>query len=366
MQVSSERSSLNNEVLFLVPSSIYTGDIADKIFREEYSTSASTRLHLYPAIRSVSALGLTPRVLGLNTDQPDCLDQIFRSRLCVIAAKLLTPPEHQDGCTMANLACIARLRRLRVPILSVYSDNWCITNNLNSEFYKDILALSNCIVFPTKSIAEQGITFANNEAFNGIIEDPCFLPRTEYPVLNRRETCRIVWFGHNSNAMFLLDILPSLIKKCNEVESFELTIMSDKMTVLDLKKEIQKQKYDHVWQFRFVIWETKIHAQELERAHICLIPSDRTSRKAFASHNRAVDAIQSGCMVVATPLDSYQELDKCLLLGDNFSPLINKGINQYDRLIAKWDANREEILARFSPKNNEEKWKNCILKLLNS
>ena len=44
----------------------------------------------------------------------------------------------------------------------------------------------------------------------------------------------------------------------------------------------------------------------------------------------------SGCMTIATPLSSYRELQKVLLLTNNFPKSLNEGIAQYERLTNKW------------------------------
>ncbi len=358
---------VNNEALFLVPASTFTGTIGvQNIFSEQYSNSASTRLHLHPALRSSMSLGLSPKILGLNSDQPDYLSKLSKPRICILD-KLFIAPSSQHSVTMANLACIARLKRLRVPILSTYSDNWCVKDKLISELYKDILDLSDCVVFPSKSIYQQGMKYLNSKAAHEIIEDPCFLKRQEYHSLDINERLRLLWFGHSTNSSYLLKVLPSIFENCNQDRDYELTIFSDVNTNNYLKEEILKIKYHESWQLRFVTWKWSSHGDELARAHICLLPSNVNSHmKAYAGHNRVVDSVQSGCLVVATPLSSYQELSQVLLLGDDFATLINHGINQYERLIAKWDPCREKLLSRFSPKNNQDKWENCIKRLLKS
>ena len=71
-------------------------------------------------------------------------------------------------------------------------------------------------------------------------------------------------------------------------------------------------------------------AQELTGSH-CHHSFGYTRQKLAASHNRAVDAIQAGCMVIASPIPSYKELQKLLLLSDDFAgPSIQASSNTRD------------------------------------
>ena len=121
--------------------------------------------------------------------------------------------------------------------------------------------------------------------------------------------------------------------------------------------------------FRSSLWDTSKQPEqlqkELERAHIAIIPSDeKNPRKSAASHNRAVDAVMAGCMTIATPLSSYRELQKVLLLTNDFPNSLKKGIAQYERLTNKWANLREENLTRFSKKNNDKKWEEFLMKTI--
>ena len=72
----------------------------------------------------------------------------------------------------------------------------------------------------------------------------------------------------------------------------------------------------------------------------------------------------SGCMTIATPLKSYSELQKVLLLTHDFPRSLNEGIAQYNRLTKKWADLREQHLSRFSKANNENKWQEFLLKTI--
>ena len=220
-------------------------------------------------------------------------------------------------------------------------------------------------------MAELGRTWydKNNPPKEWIIEDPCQTKEAPFRKLAKEKPCRIIWFGHSSNASYLFKQIPALAEKSDAWESFELTILGDEETAKAAQKILLKCKSKRPWIFRFSRWDTSKQPQqlqtELERAHIAILPSDENNlRKSAASHNRAVDAIMSGCMTIATPLSSYRELQKVLLLTNDFPKSLKEGIAQYKRLTNKWTILREENLSRFSKKNNNRKWEKFLLETI--
>ena len=195
-----------------------------------------------------------------------------------------------------------------------------------------------------------------------IIEDLCQMNRYNFSVLQERKPCRLIWFGHPSNARFLLQEIPRLAGFCSGWDCFELTVLSDANTCLEVSQKFSKVHHKKPWTIRQVVWDFDDQPGqldvELKRAHIAILPSDADDpRKSAASHNRAVDAIQAGCMTIASPIDSYLELKKLLLVTTDFAKTIDSGLAHYDRLTEKWPLHRSEALHRFSKDENSRKWR---------
>ena len=67
--------------------------------------------------------------------------------------------------------------------------------------------------------------------------------------------------------------------------------------------------------------------------YVVWLPSDPNSPfKGGVSHNRLVDAVRSGSIVVANKMQSYEELSQIALLGSDHGSLINRLVPQYERL----------------------------------
>jgi hypothetical protein len=104
---------------------------------------------------------------------------------------------------------------------------------------------------------------------------------------------------------------------------------------------------------------------EIKRAHIAIIPSDPNDlRKAGISHNRLVDAVRGGCIAIASPMESYKELEKISILGNNFAELLDTVLEKYEDYCQNLIRHREELIRKFSPEQNILAWTNFWEKII--
>ncbi len=365
--------------LFLTAAQTTPGDVTDKIFNKyAIASSASTRLQVLPAFKASSRLGLTPRAYSLQSTCPEKLELIGYPKVCFVG-KLIASASQQASFTMANLATLSRMKTRNIPIISSYTDNWCDATNWadkpeklinQQDLYRDIMAMTNLAVFPSEVMRSSGGQWLSKEAVSKVILDPCYLSSKSFPFLDINGICRLIWFGHGSNSDFLLRHLPQIIEKCRAAKFFELTVLTDKSTCDRIHYFFKRFNQNGNWKLRMVDWfdtvtNPNLFEQELVRAHIALLPSDpNSSRKSTCSHNRAVDALQAGCMVIASPIESYKELSKVLLITDDFARTVDQGIFQYERLVKKWSGLREIELSPFSPARNIESWEQVFLEAI--
>ncbi len=360
------------------------GEVTKELRGEQgdfFGHSASLRLQLFQASEACITLGLKPYALSLSSKKPDQLNLVGIPNVCIIG-KLVTHQEMNYAVQMANLAAISRLKLNRIPIIVTYSDNWCDalkTWNLDPNdtnliqtiasiqlFYRELLSIADSVILPSNAIADLASRWVNNKSNIKVIEDPTQVSRRQYRHLDSESECRILWFGHPSNVKFLLDQVPSILKACKAAPSFELSILSSDYScrrVLSLFNRLSPAK---PWKLRLVNWNTESWDStqlefELARAHIVIIPSDLDNpRKSCAGHNRVVDSIQSGCLVIATPLQSYKELSQCTLLGDDFPALIDECVVNYNTLRKNYVVVRDQLLFPFSKAVNIKKWRDVI------
>ena len=359
--------------LFLIHSLAPAGSGGEKAWNEG-SFLASTRIQLAPALKAAQSLGLKPEITNLRSENTSSLAKIGGQKCCIIGKLSHPKPKFAERIAMANLAAISILKQKRIPILTTYCDNLASgTSPSISSLYQSLLWHSDAIIYPNKAMMNYGRQWHNpeNPPKEIIIEDPWQVERQPFTRLHEGETCRIIWFGHSSNSQYLLDELSDILQGCSAWTSFELTILSDPQTAQRVANAIKPMKCNKQWSLRYKKWASNNQPQqlsdELKRAHISLLPSNpNDSRKSAASHNRAVDSLQAGCITIASPLPSYLEIKKMLIATSCFSSAINSAIQQRDRLSAKWERLRESELGRFSPIENQRKWNSAFLSLLES
>ncbi len=377
--INSSTNFAGDHALFLTSAHSASGDITDKIFSPlAKASSASNRFQLLPAFKAAIRLGLSPRVLSLKSSFPEDLELIANARVCLVG-KLITSHNEQASSAMANLSAIARLRRKKIPILSTYSDNWCQAvswaNNPKlllpqQDLYRDIMKMTDIAIFPSKTMLQLGKYWLNVNSKSKLIPDPCYLNRCEFLSDNIKEVCKLIWFGHGSNADFLLRELSLIISRCSASRLFQLTVLTDQSTCNRINYFFKQYNVRGNWKLRTIDWfdtvkNSKLFADELSHAHIALLPSDPNSlRKSTASHNRAVDACQSGCMVIASPIKSYQELSDLIIITTDFAQAIDKGINQYRAETEKMSLLRDRILLQFSSDNIIHLWEKVFVEAL--
>lgn len=357
--------------LFLIHSLAQAGSKGEIAWRGG-NFLASTRIQLGPAIRAATELDLKADIRNIRSENPDYLNTINQPTICIFGKLSHPDKQYAKRIAIANLAAIPILKRKSIPIVISYSDNLATHEDSPiAELYRSLLWHADAVIYPCQAMAALGKAWYDkkNSPSEWIIEDPCQMQKAPFPHLSQQQPCKIIWFGHSSNASHLFKEIPLLAEQCDSWNSFELTILSDPETARKAQKIFLKCKAKRKWIFRFRQWDTSRQPEqlqkELERAHIAVIPSDpKNPRKSAASHNRAVDAISAGCMTIASPLQSYIELQKVLLLTHNFAASINQGIREYERLTDKWSRTRDEHLKRFSREENQQKWKKLFSKMI--
>ncbi|MDB4682092.1 glycosyltransferase family 47 protein [Synechococcus sp. AH-551-A10] len=333
------------------------------------SVSASSRLQLEPAGRACQSLGMTPFSLSLLTSNPEHMALIKKPKIC-ITGKLTTKGTLQrNHLAMAQLAAIAILKADQVPILATYCDHQEEREESIRELHKDLLRMADTIVFPSLAMKEKAHTWLGDLPRNQVIEDPWQTCEFSFQTKKTRNI-RIIWFGHESNLPYLRPILPKISSAIPKNRTATITILTSLFGLRYFREEIDQMKNNLRVKIRPIVWDQQNPTIQLEKelgnAQFCIIPSDtRDNNKNGASHNRLVDAIRCGCISIASPIQSYKELEKLTLLSTDFPRSLALAIHQQDRLANKYNSNRGSILSRFAPQRNLDNWINCINDTIN-
>lgn len=355
------------KALFLSHSLSPCGDVTRETL-ERSSFLASVRLQLAPACLASERLGLQPQVLALRSERPEQLQLLGNPKVCIVGKLSHPDPAYQYRIAMANLAALARLSRKGVPIGVIYSDNLADQASPVGIFYRDLISFSKVVICPSEAMLSYVQRWMRPRQHHVVIEDPVQVSRKAFQALDTSTPCRVIWFGHSSNLAYLLRELPGLMSTCAAAAGYELTVLSDPAACNKVKLLMVNQSHRRPWTLRIVPWQVDSQPNQLEyelnRAHISLIPSDpKDPRKAAVSHNRLVDALQAGCIVVANSVQSYKELAKVALIGENLPRLLDAAVADYQRLAEKYSNLRAEWLQRFSKEHNSHRWQECLSSL---
>lgn len=340
------------------------GDLTKKFFDPtKIGSLASARLQLMPALKSAIELDCSTQILSLHSSQYKDFSIINRSNICLIGKMSANTEDLLLNMTVANLAAITRLKNNGATVVLQHSDNTFHGNTTLKNFYKDIMHLSDYVVYPSKSLYKITQPYIRTKIKQAVIPDPWQLLESHKPrKLKDDEKVRIIWFGSNKNITYLINSFSDILKKTSNKRHYELTILCNDWALQEFKKGIACITQSHEnWTIRAVLWKIDSQPQQLEaeisRAHIALIPSNPSDPlKAGVSHNRIVDAIRGGCITVASPMESYKELSQLAILGENIGETLNHALKNYDQYCKKIIEDRKKLLEQFDPINNHSNW----------
>ncbi|MCB4389441.1 hypothetical protein [Synechococcus sp. MU1617] len=345
------------------------GDLKDNFFsKSSLSSAASQRLQLAPALTASERIGITTEAKSLHCSKPSLITGLKNYDICLVGKMSANTTELVNNMIVANLAAISKLKSAGAKIATLYCDNYLAYDDVTKDFYEFLINASDFVIFPTEYLRDYCKPQLKTDIKNTyIIRDPWQINTLEKYPEKPLGSCpwRIIWFGSSKNLDYLLKILPDLFSSQLGSLKIELTVLSNMYSLKKIQSSNIIKNLPPEWIFRLVPWSNNNQpeqlAKELRRAHISIIPSDPDDpKKAGSSHNRLVDSIRSGCITVASPLKSYQELSKVCILGNDFPKLIQMSILQYERLISKHNSLREYATEMFNPRINQSAWERVI------
>ena len=203
-----------------------------------------------------------------------------------------------------------------------------------------------------------------------MIKDPCQLIQQNFRRIKVNEKINIIWFGNFPNLRYLRDALEKLDHDTTKNKNITLRILTSESGIDYCSNKLKNFAKKACWKIKLVPWKISDQPNQLQaelgRAHISLIPSNpNDDLKNGVSHNRLVDSIQSGCITIASPMDSYLDLSKLALIGNDFSRLLRLAITRNEELCNQYTSLRQAELSQFSPAENLKDWKKVVLNMIN-
>ncbi len=338
-------------------------------FGDAVHTNASVRLQLKPCLKALNELNLPPQILSISSDTEYSIKSKNIPKICIVGKISSPDKDEMSNFAKANRALLRKLKELLVPIVIIYSDNKANKAFHGHGFIREILDMADHVICPTNHMCTLANKWTQKNTECSVILDPNQGFNEKIKRVNRHEKkIRLIWFGHESNLVYLLRVIPDIISTIIKSYELELTILSSKSALNTLSSYLSKTNTGSLT-LRRIEWNhydqpRQLH-QELTRAHISLIPSDpQDPLKQGCSHNRLVDSLFGGCITIASPMPSYLELSKLSLLGNDFSYLIKYAFKNNERLCYKYDLLKPKYLKDFSHSKNSENWHKIIKKLV--
>lgn len=258
----------------------------------------------YRAARPAAAIGAT-----LNDTSADVL--------------IVSKPEPAD-VAMAIRAC-APGRRQRLIV------DYCDAHFQRSE-YLALLTLADTVTCPTPEMArlifEHQVALGRHDQPLSVIPDPYEFE--EHPA--HAHGLQLLWFGHPSNAASLARLWPTIQPWHRQTR------------IMGLKGELP--------------WSLEGLRAELARADVVLLPATAP----YKSANRALEALRSGCLVLAEPHPSLLDPIPGVLVGD-----IPAALHWLEGRSGQWAALRQLVTSgqaairnRFSLETIGAQWQAAI------
>ena len=333
--------------------------------RQRFASVASMRLQFFPLIDAIKSKNIPAIIHNISSSNFN-VKTLIQSKEIMI---LKIPPFTSKSNAYENTLRLVYFAKKEKKSMSVYyGDNYIAINNRTSGAYQAILKNCGAIASHSSYLNSVAKSF-NSSAYTAIIPDPSLLQKQPFGQSSDQSECRIVWFGQGENLKYLLEELENIMKNCKACKSYTLSILSrksyfDKVIIpvlSELKRKATSAEMNSSWNIRLVPWDDERQPYQLEEelgnAHISFIPSDPNNLwKKGASTNRLVDSIQSGCIVVCSPLESYRPFKDLTLQGEDFPKLIDTAWRERLYISKRIENAREDALGPYSATEVQKKW----------
>ena len=333
--------------------------------RQRFTSVASMRLQFFPLLDAIRSKDMPVTIHNINSNNFRAQDLIQSEKIIVlkISPFSLQSKAYENTIKLASLA-----KKERKNLFVYYGDNYIAMNTKISYAYRTII--KNCTAIASHSYYLNNVAKSFNiSARTAIIPDPSLLRRQTFCQSREQKECRIVWFGQGENLKYLLEELEKIMKNCKACKSYTLSILTRKSyfdqqiipKLNGLRNKITPGEMKASWNIRLAPWNDERQPYQLEEelgnADICFIPSDPNNPwKKGASTNRIVDSIQSGCITVCSPLESYQPFKNLTLQGEDFPTLIDQAWSERTRISKRIENTRQNALDPYLLTTVQKKW----------
>jgi len=173
---------------------------------------------------------------------------------------------------------------------------------------------------------------------------------------------RLVWFGVFGPPLrqFIEAQFRDIAKQLPlPAELAFVTSAGQRDLVLDMANALRK--VNPQFSLRHVPWSINATTRELELADMVVLPQNAASDWGrVKSHNRFVESIRAGRLVVASPIPAYVELANYGCVQEDLSSAITWALDHPTDALSRIAAGQGYVEERFSPSNIARKWERVL------
>lgn len=351
---------------------------SDSIKLLKNSKVASTRIQVVQAMKASLLMGVQPIFINpANSSVSDLPSKIHgNASFCYLGKVNISGSPGGIVLLKSYVDACLRLKACGAKLIVNYTDNWCeydavndfdsslegvVGNNRLAGLYKFLIHNADAVIVACESQKRAVLKWMPSTCVSHVILDPIESKKSNFLSLSSEEEIRLCWFGHYSNFGFLQKAISDSVASVETSKNIHLNIVSSIPAQAKIEEWCQSLQSRSKWIISIHEWTRELQSHILRNSHITILPSDtQCPRKSFASHNRAIEAINQGCLTIASPLASYQEIGDCLLLGNDFGKMLSYAIENYSREICRVSGSRDNLLSKFSKEQNIQAWKNVM------
>lgn len=296
------------------------------------SVLASNRYRVLSPMAGIQAQGQPVRLMGFSDWLNAPLEALLPYHILVVG-KLLAPTNQSLPYSIYE-AVIARIRALQMQGVKVIAD-FCddhFDRSQDGAYWTELARGVDVCVAGSEVMA--GRIAAKSDRPVVVVGDPVRAPQGKPRVFRddragftlgrwrpfgrtSSKRLQIAWYGHPSNWV-ALQRWAELLARAEGLPPLMFWVISTPLPPLVAYVEQFNALHAATSKMELVPWTELDQWDLLADAEVVLIPADLGDpRKAVKTANRLIDALHSGCHVVASPIPSYQAYAPYVNLSDD-------------------------------------------------
>jgi len=254
---------------------------------------------------------------------------------------------------------LERIKQIKVSggkVVIDYTDHHLDSNSPLSPFYQNVINYSDLFVCSSITLQQKVAQFSNINTI--IVDDPIEVP-TLSPKNKNNKVTTILWFGHSSNLIYLIEWLLNNFKSKFDAK---LIIMTNAYPLPEPYYQALNTTQFEKLEIAVVPWSKNDMIQAAKMSDFCILPTGyKDNRKSGASSNRLITAIALGLPVLTDKLESYLTFEKYFDQLSEFE--IEKKINKPNVNMELIKEAQKLIVKNYSMNKIQYKWENLFKKL---